>query len=81
MTAIDILKVLEKREIATTDELAEEIGINRRSISESLNSMLNFDVDRIIINVKNSKMSYVWIIKGRKISKEKLNKYNQLPKC
>ena len=76
MTAVDILKVLEKREIATADELAKEIGINRRGISESLNSMLNLDVDRIIIHVKNSKMSYAWMIKGKKVSKEKLTKYN-----
>ena len=76
MTAVDILKVLEKRELATADELAEEIGINRRGVQESLNSMLKFDVDRSMIHVKSCRISYVWLIKGKKIPKEKLKEYS-----
>ena len=72
----EILKVLEKERLATSSELAEDIGLSRKAIQNSLNRMLNFDVERMIINVGYTKRSYVWKIKGDKIPKEKLNKYH-----
>ena len=72
----EILKVLEKEKLATSSELAEDIGLSIRAVQNSLNRMLNFDVERIIINVGYTKRSYVWKIKGDKIPQKKLNKYH-----
>jgi len=73
----EVLEVLKKKKLLTTEEIADLLNIGISAVQHNLNSMLDFDVDRIIIHSKFARMSYAWKLKGRKIPKEKLEEYQK----
>jgi predicted transcriptional regulator len=79
MSQEEILEKLKQERIATAKELSELIGIGICAISKSLNRMLDYDVERIKIESKHTRNCYAWKIKGVKITKEEMEKLNEMP--
>ena len=75
MSQEEVLEVLKKEKLLTAEEIAEMLNISVMAVRNSLNRMLDDDVERIIIHIKFSRMSYAWKLKGIKIPREKLEEY------
>ena len=69
------MEILKREELATADEIAVMLGISVMAVRNSLNKMINIDVERIIIQKRNSRHFFIWKPIDIKISKDKMEKY------
>jgi len=64
MSQEEVLKVLQKRERATAEEIAFELQISIPAVWTVLNKMMDKDVQRIVTTAeKNNSKKYYWKIK------------------